>query len=112
MPKKKKEKVTEERIIQELAKIAFNDIGNYISYGKNENGEVVISVTNSDETDTRAVAEVTNSKSGFKFKMYNKMTALLKLGDYLGMWKRQPEEEVEDFDELEVFGDGDNNDTV
>ncbi len=107
MPKKKKEKVTEERVIQELAKIAFDNIDNYISYAENENGEVVVSVKNSDKVDIRAVAEIRNGKSGFRFKMYNKLTALLKLGDYLGLWKRRPEDEIEDFDELEVFGDGD-----
>lgn len=105
MPKKKKEKVTEERVLQELAKIAFDDIKNHIGYSTDENGEMVIRIKDSDGADTRAVAEVKNSKSGFSFKMYNKLTALLKLGDYLGMWKKQPEDEIEDFDELEVFGD-------
>jgi len=106
MPKKKKEKVTEERVIQELAKIAFDDIRNHIGYTTNEDGEIIITVKDSDEVDTRAVAEIKSSKSGFSFKMYNKMNALLKLGDYLGLWKRQPEDEIEAFDEFEVFGDG------
>lgn len=80
---------------------------NYLSYFENENGEVVVSVKGSEDSDVRSVAEITNGKSGFRFKMYNKLTALLKLGDYLGLWKRRTEEEVEDFDELEVFGDAD-----
>ncbi|MBQ1862156.1 MAG: terminase small subunit [Clostridia bacterium] len=101
--RKKKEKITEERIIQELAKIAFDDISNYLSFFCDENGETRIEIKESDGLDTRSVAEITNSRSGFRFKLYNKQQALLKLGDYLGLWKRTPEEETEDLDELEIL---------
>ncbi|MBO4391818.1 MAG: terminase small subunit [Clostridia bacterium] len=101
--RKKKVKITEERIIQELARIAFDDISDYLSFFRDENGETKIEVKKSDGIDTRAVAEITNSKSGFRFKLYNKQQALVKLGDYLGLWKRTPEEETEDLDELEIF---------
>ena len=72
MPKKKKIKVTEDKVIQELAKIAFDSIDNYISYSENENGEITVKVKDSQETDIRSVAEIKNGKSGFQFKMYNK----------------------------------------
>lgn len=101
--RKKKEKITEQRVIQELAKIAFDDITNYLSFFVDENGDTKIVIKDSEALDTRAVAEVTNSKSGFKFKLYNKQQALVKLGDYLGLWKRTPEEEIEDLDELEIL---------
>ena len=101
--RRKKEKITEERIIQELARIAFDDISNYLSFFSDENGETKIEIKESDALDTRAVAEITNSKSGFRFKLYNKQQALVKLGDYLGLWKRTPEEEIEDLDELEIL---------
>jgi len=98
-------KVTEEKVIQEMAKIAFDDISEYLSFCRDENGDVKIQVNESEGLDTRAVAEITNSKSGFKFKMYNKQQALVKLGDYLGLWKRTPEDEIEDLDELEIMSD-------
>ncbi|MBQ6052549.1 MAG: terminase small subunit [Clostridia bacterium] len=101
--RKRKIKITEEKIIQELARIAFDDISDYLSFFKDDNGETKIVVKESDGIDTRAVAEITNSKSGFRFKLYNKQQALVKLGDYLGLWKRTPEEEIEDLDELEIL---------
>lgn len=101
--KRRKVKVTEERIIDELAKIAFDDISNYLEFFSDENGEVQVKVKNSADIDTSAVCEVTSSKSGFKFKLCGKQQALAKLGDYLGLWKRTPEDETEDLDELEIF---------
>lgn len=101
--RKKKEKITEQRVIEELAKIAFDDISNYLSFFVDDAGETRIVINDSDKLDTRSVAEITNSKSGFKFKLYNKQQALVKLGDYLGLWKRTPEEEIEDLDELEIL---------
>ena len=97
--------MTEDAVIQEMAKIAFDDISDYVSFFHDENGDVKVSVNESAGLDTRAVAEITNSKSGFKFKMYNKQQALVKLGDYLGLWKRTPEDEIEDLDELEILSD-------
>jgi phage terminase small subunit len=92
---------TKEKVLAELARIAFDDIGNYLSYktvktvvGHDKHtGEpiidykTVIELKDSEEIDTRNIAEVQQGPNGtFKFKQYCKDNALVQLGKHLGMF--------------------------
>ena len=92
--------VSAKEILEELKHIAFDDISNYLSYktvlakvGDNDNGEpifdyrTVIELKDSAVVDTRSISEVSLGKDGqFRFKMHDKLAALYKLGEHLGLW--------------------------
>lgn len=97
--------VTADKVLQELAHIAFDDIKNYLSYRTektlleyDENGKPiigykqVIEMMDSDMVDTRNIQEVsTNAKGVFTFKLYSKADALNALGKHLGMFTDKSE---------------------
>jgi phage terminase small subunit len=95
----KRTEITQDRVIEELARIAFDDIKNYVSFrtekvsvGTDENGEeifkykTIIEVKDSDTIDTRGISEVRVGRDGFKFKLYSKLQALEDLAKHLGMF--------------------------
>ena len=101
--------VTAKEVLAELRRIGFADIKDFISFrvektdiGYNEDdGESIIDyapiidIKDSDEVDGRVIQEVSISEKGtFKFKLYDKMSALEKLGKHLGMFT----------DKVEVMG--------
>lgn len=101
---KERNMVTVENVLKELSKIAFDDIKNHLSFRTEkvvvdyeENTPIfeyrtIVDVKDSDDVDTRAVAEVSTSKGGvFKFRMYDKEQALLNIGKYLGMFNDKVE---------------------
>ena len=84
---KERNMVTVEKVLSELAHIAFDDIKNYLRFYTDQDGIVRTEVKDSDTIDTRAVSEVSQGKDGqFKFKVYCKDNALLQLGKHLGMF--------------------------
>lgn len=101
----RKYELTEEKIINELQQIAHADLGEYLNYYhlekekiNKETGEIIrnkgllkIELEDSRIVNTKAIAEIQNSDKGFKFKMHDKISALTKLGEYLGMWKTKTE---------------------
>lgn len=88
------------KILEELCKIAFADIGDHISFEKDENGEIICICTDPTTCDLAAVSEISKTKSGLKIKAYNKEVALGRLGSYLGLWRERTEEEVEDLNAI------------
>lgn len=78
-------------VLTEYCRMAFDDIGNYVILGKDENGEVTVSYRDGDAFPTVNVSELTKNRNGFKFKLYSKENALVRLGMYLGLWKEKPE---------------------
>ena len=86
----RKTEITAERVLEEIAAVAFAHMGQYATWG----GERV-SLTDSAEVDPRAVSEVTQRVSRYgnhvSVKLHDKLGALAKLGDHLGMWKKEPE---------------------
>ena len=95
----KRTEITQDRVLQELAHIAFDDIKNYLSYKTvktvvgYEDGEpifdykTVVELKDSETIDTRSIAEVSTGPNGiFKFKQYCKDNALVQLGKHLGMF--------------------------
>lgn len=101
----KRTEITADKVLQELAHIAFDDIKNYLSFRTEVvegdydiNGEPtkeyrqIIEMRNSDDIDTRNVSEVSFSpKDGFKFKLYDKQKALVDLGRHLKLFTEKVE---------------------
>ena len=98
--REKRTEVTQDKVLQELAKIGFADIKDYLEYKTaktvvqhDESGEPVIdyqqivNVIDSKEVDTSVIQEVSIGKDGtFKFKLYDKQKALVDIGKHLGMF--------------------------
>lgn len=85
----KRTEITADRVLKELAHIAFDDIKNYLEFYPDEDSKygVRIDIKDSREIDTRNIAEVSIGKDGFKFKTYCKDHALVNVGKHLGMFK-------------------------
>lgn len=100
--------VTVERIADELVKIGFADIRKAVRWGdgvvvKDDDGteHIVsdVSLIASDQIDDAtacAISEVSKTKDGVKIKFHDKLSALEKLGKFVGMFK----------DRLELSSDG------
>ena len=103
--------ITQERIMAELAKVAFSDIGRAVTWGpcqkklyNNDTGQIIgesagVGVKPSDEidADTRhAIAEISEGRNGFKIKFHDKLGALVKLGMQLGMFRERKSGDAED----------------
>lgn len=98
--REKRTEITQDKVLEELAKIGFASIKDYLEYKTaktvveyDENGEPIIDysqiidVIDSKEVDTSAIQEVSISKDGtFKFKLYDKQKALELIGKHLGMF--------------------------
>lgn len=85
---KERNMVTVEKVLEELSHIAFDDIKNYLRFYPDADGNIKMEIKDSNEIDTRSVSEVSLGKDGqFKFKLYCKDEALVKLGQHLGMFK-------------------------
>lgn len=80
---REKLEITQERVLSELAKVAFANMGDFSVWDKNN-----MSLKNSGELtkdQTAAVAEVANTKFGAKLKLHDKVSALEKLAKHLGL---------------------------
>lgn len=103
----KRTEITQDMVLQELAKIAFADIKNYLEYktvktvvaNDKFTGEpilgysTVVDLKDSNTIDTSAISEVSVGRDGqFRFKMYAKDNALIQIGKHLGMFKEKEEE--------------------
>lgn len=82
--------VTQDRVIQELARLGFSDMRDYVEWGPN--GVKLKPSSELTEAQARAVIEVseTITKDGgtIRFKLANKQDALHDLGQHLGMFPR------------------------
>lgn len=90
--RQKRTEITQDRVLQELAAIAF---AKATDYAEVENGQVIIKDTvNLDEQQVKAIAGIKEGKYGIELKLNGKEKALELLGRHLGMFK----------DKLEVSG--------
>ena len=90
--RQKRTEITQDRVLQELAAIAFADMTEIASV---ERGRVIIKNTGELADDLkRAIAGIKEGKEGIEIKMNDKKGALELLGRHLGMWN----------DKLEVSG--------
>lgn len=108
--REKRTEITQDQVLAELAKIAFADIKDYLSFRTaktvvehdKETGEPVvdysqiIEIRDSDDVDGSIIQEVSlNAKGVFTFKLYDKLSALDKMMRHLGMFN----------DKVELSGD-------
>lgn len=77
-------------VLREIAAIAFAHMGQYAAWHDDQ-----VTLKDSREVDPRAVSEVaqrmTRYGNNISIKLHDKLGALVKLGDHLGLWKRDPE---------------------
>lgn len=80
--------VTQDRVIQELAAIAFSDIADYAGMDiVNEQPEVLVTPTKSISPHKRAaIAGIKQGANGIEVKLYDKLEALDKLCRHLGLF--------------------------
>ena len=91
-----------EAVLSEYCRIAFDDIGRYLDFEKDGSGEITVKCKDGENFPTDGIEEIVKNKNGFKFKLYSKERALLRLGMYLGLWKTKPEEaDAEDISAIE-----------
>lgn len=98
--------VTKERLTRELAKIAFSDVRDYLTWGPDEKavidpqtGAVVgktsgVSLKPSSEIKDDAagvISEISETQTGLKVKLHDKPTAIKMLGQELGMFREKVE---------------------
>ncbi|MEG2050904.1 MAG: terminase small subunit [Oscillospiraceae bacterium] len=114
--------ITAKEVLRELKRIGKADIKKYLSYktvktvvGHDEETDEpiidyapVIELIDSDSVDGRAIQEVSISSKGvFTFKLYDKLSALDKLGKHLGLFTEKVElggcvETINPYNELTV----------
>jgi len=85
--------VDQDRVIKELAKIAFANIRDVMSW--NQHGITLKDSDQLQEPDAAAIAEVSvvfnEHGANVKVKMYDKRAALVDLGNHLGIFERKTE---------------------
>lgn len=107
--------ITKDRIVEELAKIAFADMRKAVKWGPTQNtkqmidGTVVVSsgvtLIDSSELDddtAAAVSEIANTREGVKIKLHDKKTALVDLAKMLGFMVEKHEHTGKDGKPIEV----------
>lgn len=102
--REKRTEITQDRVLNELAKIGFADIRKAVQWGDGfavqdpESGEMVISngvsLIGSEQIDNdtaAAISEISQTAQGLKIKMHDKKGALVDIGRHLGMFKDKME---------------------
>lgn len=84
--REKRTEITQDKVLQEFAHIAFDDIRNYLEFWTDENGKLQVELKPSEEIDTRNIAEIQFDNGKLKFKLYPKDNALTQLGRHLGLF--------------------------
>lgn len=86
--RQKRTEVTQDRVIQELAAIAFARATDYVEIRSNGVGSLVIIRPTGDlsEEQVRAISGIKEGANGIELKLYDKEKALDMLGRHLGMW--------------------------
>lgn len=99
--------VTADRVINELAKIGFHNIEDYLEVTTREGTEGLIQgVRIKDSRELKeeqkgVISSIKETREGIELKFYDKVNALTKLGDYLGIFKKDKiEVNVNNFDTL------------
>lgn len=91
--------VDADRVIREYARIAFANMRDFATW--DNNSVTLLPSVGMDDDDLAAVVEVAHTTNQFgtnvKVKLHPKGPALDKLGDHLGLWKKDPGELLELF---------------
>ena len=86
--RQKRTEVTQDRVVQELAAIAFATATDYVTIKSNGPAAVVMIKSTEDLSDeqVRAIAGIKEGANGIEVKLNDKQKALELLGRHLGMW--------------------------
>lgn len=87
--REKRTEVTQDRVVQELASIAFAKVTDYVGIRSNGTTSIVVMKSTDDLTDdqVRAIAGIKEGANGIEIKLNDKEKALELLGRHLGMFK-------------------------
>lgn len=95
--------IKRERVINEIASIAFDDISNYMNFGTDEDGSTWVKLKENATVDTKNISEISVGKDGqVKFKTYCRDIALYKLAEYLGIDRTVVEQTGSNYDAMTV----------
>lgn len=100
--REKRTEVTQDRVVQELASIAFAKVTDYVGIRSNGTTSIVVMKSTDDLTDdqVRAIAGIKEGTNGIEIKLNDKEKALELLGRHLGMFR----------DKIDVSGKVETND--
>lgn len=86
--------VSQDRVIEQLAKIAFADLKDYVQW--DEKGITLLNSEDVDGTVLQSITEIVLPKGGVKkeVKLSDKLKALELLGKHLGMWTEKQQVKV------------------
>ena len=85
--------ITADKVLNEIASIAYDDISNYLDFESGDLGEIKVKIKDSKTIDTKNISEISIGKDGqFKFKLYCRDTALTQLGKHLKLFTEKIEE--------------------
>lgn len=86
--RQKRTEITQDRVVQELASIAFARATDYVEIRSNGTNSVVVikPTTELSEEQVRAIAGIKEGANGIEIKLNDKEKALELLGRHLGMW--------------------------
>jgi phage terminase small subunit len=112
----KRTEITQDRVLQELAKVGFADIKNFLSFNTdlttvgydNKGNRItdyvhVVQLKDSEEIDGAVISEVSLKDGQLKFKLHDKMKALQDIGRHLGMFVDKSEVNLKTDKKLEDF---------
>lgn len=98
--------ITQDMVLNELAKIAFSDIRKVVKWGNTElrmvdseessdlvpyHGLAMIDSSEIDDNTAASISEVSEGRDGLKVKLHDKKGALVDIGRHLGMFKDRVE---------------------
>lgn len=86
--RQKRTEITQDRVIQELAQIAFAKITDYVEVQSDGEKNIVVvkSTEKLSKNQVSAIAGIKQGKYGIEIKLNDKEKALEMLGRHLGMW--------------------------
>lgn len=89
----KRTEITQDKVLKELATIAFSNITDYARVVEKEGykGVELVLTDELTEDQRKALAVIKEGKNGLEVKPYDKVRALELLGKHLGMWQERVE---------------------
>lgn len=109
--RKKRTEITQDKVLQELAAVAFSNATDYVEV--RDNTVIVKDTASLSDTQIKALSGIKESRGGIEVKLNDKLKALELLGRHLGMFKDKVEvsgidEEKKKLDDIlrQMRGDG------
>lgn len=87
--RQKRTEITQDRVLQELAAVAFSNATDYVEV--RDNAVIIKDTASLSDTQIKALAGIKESRGGIEVKLNDKLKALELLGRHLGMFKDKVE---------------------